>query len=458
MMLQKLVIVGAGSAMFTQGIVRDWLQWKPAGDWELALVDNKPEILEATARLVRHAVQKADETLKVTAFVDIRDALLNATIVVCTIGVGGRRAWEQDVLIPRQYGILQPVGDSVMPGGISRALRMIPQVLAIAHHVEELCPTARFFNYANPMTCVVRALCKHTKLNVTGLCSGVDETLRYLARYTGVSFESVSARWAGINHCTWIMDMRSNGASLWPTCHRLLAKSPVLRPELLGRMFWDEGWQSSGACREDAAFSWELFAQFGAFPAPMDRHVVEFFPERFRDGRYYGKRLGEGAYSFEACIAHGDRIFNRTMELGKSLDSQSVDSPDLMGILEGESSQLIEILDNIERDRRVWYSVNVPNHGSVTNLPDEAVLELPAVTTSEGFWVPQLGDMPTPLVALVLRRLAAVEATVEAAMTGDRLLAVEALILDGGVSDHDVAVRLTDELIHAQKQYLPQFS
>ena len=48
-MPQKLVIVGAGSAMFTQGIVRDWLQWKPAGDWELALVDNTPEILEATA-------------------------------------------------------------------------------------------------------------------------------------------------------------------------------------------------------------------------------------------------------------------------------------------------------------------------------------------------------------------------------------------------------------------------
>ena len=393
-----------------------------------------------------------------TASVDIREALINATVVVCTIGVGGRRAWEQDVLIPRRYGIFQSVGDSVMPGGISRALRMIPQVLTIAHNVEELCPTAHFFNYANPMTSIVRALNKHTRLKVTGLCSGVDETLRYLTRYTGVSFESVSARWAGINHCTWIIDIRSNGASLWPTCHTLLAKSQVLRPELLGRMFWDEGWQPSGACREDAAFSWELFAQFGAFPAPMDRHVVEFFPERFRDGQYYGKRLGEGAYSFEACIAHGDRIFHRTMELGKKLSSQTADLDGLVGTLEGEPSQLIEILENIDQDRRVWYSVNVPNHGSVTNLPDEAVLELPAVTTSEGFWVPRFGEMPTSLVALLLRRLAAVEATVEAATTGDRLLAVEAMILDGGVSDYDVAVRLTNELIEAQKQYLPQFS
>lgn len=456
-MRQKLVIVGAGSAMFTQGIVRDWLQWKPAGSWELALVDNTPEILEATARLVRYAVEKAGGTLKVTASVDIRDALPNANIVICTIGVGGRRAWEQDVLIPRRYGIFQSVGDSVMPGGISRALRMIPQVLTIAHHVEELCPTARFFNYANPMTSIVRALNKHTRLKVTGLCLGVDETLRYLARYSGVPFESVTARWAGINHCTWIMDIRSNGASLWPTCHKLLAASQVLRPELLGRMFWDEGWQPSGACREDAAFSWELFAQFGAFPAPMDRHVVEFFPERFRDGQYYGKRLGEGAYSFESCIAHGDRIFHRTMELGKSLGSQTADIRGLMGTLEGEPSQLIEILASMEQDRRVWYSVNVPNHGSVTNLPDEAVLELPAVTTSEGFWIPRIGEMPTSLIALLLRRLAAVEATVEAATSGDRLIAVEAIILDGGVSDYDVAVRLTNELIEAQKQYLPQF-
>jgi alpha-galactosidase len=67
-------------------------------------------------------------------------------VVVMTVGVGGRRAWELDVQIPRKYGIYQPVGDTAMPGGISRAMRMIPALLDIAGDVKQLCPDAFFIN------------------------------------------------------------------------------------------------------------------------------------------------------------------------------------------------------------------------------------------------------------------------------------------------------------------------
>ena len=60
------------------------------------------------------------------ATTDRREVLPGATAVICTVGVGGRRAWEQDVFVPRKYGIYAPVGDTVGPGGTSRALRMIP--------------------------------------------------------------------------------------------------------------------------------------------------------------------------------------------------------------------------------------------------------------------------------------------------------------------------------------------
>jgi hypothetical protein len=171
----KLVIIGAGSAMFTQGIILDWLRRKPEGEWEISLVDIDAEILNATEKMVRRYALSADKPLKLSAYTDRRDALPGATVVVCTIGVGGRRAWEQDVFIPRKYGIFQPVGDSVMPGGISRAMRMIPAVLEIAKDVERLCPKARFINYANPMTAIVRAVRRKTSVPMVGLCIGVDE-------------------------------------------------------------------------------------------------------------------------------------------------------------------------------------------------------------------------------------------------------------------------------------------
>ena len=100
----------------------------------------------------------------ISSSTDRTELLPGADFVVTTIAVGGRRAWERDVQIPRKYGIYQPVGDSIMPGGISRAQRMIPVMIEIAKDVEKYCPEAYFFNYSNPMTAIVTAVRRATKL------------------------------------------------------------------------------------------------------------------------------------------------------------------------------------------------------------------------------------------------------------------------------------------------------
>lgn len=455
-MLHKLAIIGAGSAMFTQGIVLDWLRQKPAGDWEISLVDIDEKILAATERMVRRYALSAEKPLKISASTDRRDVLPGATIVVCTVGVGGRRAWEQDVFIPRKYGIFQPVGDSVMAGGVSRAMRMIPAVLDIARDIERLCPQARFINYANPMTTIVRAVRRETSVPVIGLCIGVDETLRLLAQLAGVPYDRITATWAGVNHLTWILEIRDAGTSLWPVIEKRVAeyRRERLNPQLVGRMGWAEGDSNPGPSYYDLLFSWQLYEEFGAFPAPLDRHVTEYFPERFRQGSYYGRTLGVDAYSFEATIAHGDKIYNSTLSLGKG------EGPVARGGLEataGEHMQLMDILESIQHDRRQWYSVNLPNASAVSNLPKEAVLELPAAATADGFVPMVIGALSGRISPIVLRRLAAVEAIVEAAATGSRKLLTEALVLDGGVPDYHVAEQLTEDLLSAHAAYLPQF-
>jgi alpha-galactosidase len=124
----------------------------------------------------------ADAPLTLEASTDRREVLRDATVVICTIGVGGRRAWEEDVFIPRKYGIFMPVGDTVGPGGSSRALRMIPAMVAIAKDVLDLAPQAFFVNYGNPMAPVCRAIIKATGAPVVGLCHGVFHTGQYIAR------------------------------------------------------------------------------------------------------------------------------------------------------------------------------------------------------------------------------------------------------------------------------------
>jgi alpha-galactosidase len=449
----KLVLIGAGSAVFTQGIIIDWLQRRPEGEWEIALVDINPVILEATEKMVRRYMFSSGSPAKITATTDRREVLAGATVVTCTIGVGGRRAWEQDVFIPRKYGIYQPVGDSVMPGGISRAMRMIPPMVEIARDAARLCPQAIFINYSNPLTAIIRAIRRKTTVPAVGLCIGTHDTLLYLAELAGVPFETVTAAWAGVNHLTWVYDLRSEGKDLWPTIREKVSRQrrkgidqeslahPSGRPQNPEYLAYP--------------FSWELFDIFGAFPAPKDRHVTEYFPERFPRGRYYGRTLGVDVFSFEDTIERGDKIYEETISLAKG---EGPIEPKLLRRTRGEHIQMWEILDSIRRDKRRWYSVNVPNGGAVSNLPKDAVLELPGIATAPGILTPALGELPPPIASVTMRRLAAIEATVEAALTGSRKLMTEAMILDGGVPDYSTAAKLTEELLKAQAEHLPEFA
>lgn len=450
--MNTIVLLGAGSAVFTRGLVADLIMLVELGPWELRLVDTDPAALETAAGLSRRMVESRGAEVAIRAATDRRELLPGADVVVSTIGVGGRRAWEIDVAIPRRYGVFQPVGDSVMPGGISRAMRMIPTLIDVATDVERLCPDAWFFNYSNPMTANCWAVRQETGVPVVGLCHGLFHVERQLAEFIGAPPEEVTSLFAGLNHLTFILDLRWRGDDAWPIVReRLTAERsrPTTGPSPnLGQTFAD------GFAAADNPFSWGLFDAYGAYPAVNDRHVVEFFPERFPEGRYHGLTLGRDAFSVEEIIAWGDDRYAamRAQALGEApLDE---------GIFEraaGEHEQLLYILRSIQRDERRIFSVNVPNRGAVPNLPADAVLELPAAATATGLRPLQILDLPDPLAAILTRKLAATRLTVEAALSGDRRLFVEALLADGAVSDRVVAEKMGEELLEAQRQYLPRF-
>lgn len=450
---KTLVLIGAGSAVFTQGLVADMILSPDLGPWELRLVDIDPEALETAEKLASKMLEHQGADIILRASTERKELLPGADIVVTTIGVGGRRAWEEDVFIPRKYGIFQPVGDTVMPGGISRAMRMIPALVEIAKDVKTLCPNATFINYSNPMTANCWAIRKATGRSVIGLCHGVFHVERELAEFMGVPPKDVTSLYAGINHLTFIYDLRFKGRDAWPLIRARLAseRGEAVNPNAI---FPDVELKESDLKAADEPFAFSILERYGAYPAVGDRHITEFFPERFPKGAYYGKTLGVNAFSFEGTIKDGDETYAemRAQALGeKSLDKSIFERA------EGEHEQLLEILRSFANDSRRVFSVNLPNNGAVPNLPAEAVLELPAVATATGLRPLQLPDFSEPLAAIITRKLSATLLTVEAALQGDRKLFAEALLADGAVTDVNVANQLRDELLEAHKRYLPNF-
>jgi len=455
-MTKKIVLIGAGSAMFTQGLVADLILSPDLGPWELGLVDIDPQALETAEGLSRRMIEAKDVEIALSSSTNRRDILPGADIVVSTIGVGGRRGWEADVFIPRKYGVYQPVGDSVMPGGISRAMRMIPALVDIAQDVKALCPEALFINYSNPMTANCWAIRKATGVPVVGLCHGTFHVERQLAQFIGAPPDDVTSLFAGLNHLTFIFDFRWRGRDAWPLVRARLAEERGQPHDLerLGQEFPEMGGASEDFRAADNPFSWSLFETYGAYPAVNDRHVVEFFPERFPEGQYYGKTLGVDVFSFEDVIAWGDQIYAhmRAQALGeKPLDEWIFERT------VGEHEQLLDILRSMEYDGRQIFPANLPNQGAVPNLPAEAILELPAAATATGLRPLQILDFPDPLAAIITRKLTATLLTVEAALAGDRGLFIEALLADGAVTDPEVAHKMADDLLEAHRQDLPNF-
>lgn len=448
-MTEKVVLIGAGSAMFTRGLTADMIRL--AWDGELCLVDTAPGALAVAEALCRKMIAQAGSPLRVSAFKDRREALPDATLVVTTIAVGGRKAWEADVVIPRKYGIFQPVGDTCMPGGTSRALRMIPPMVEIAEDVLMLAPQALFFNYGNPMSAVCRAVRKATGANMVGLCHGVHAVALRLAQILGVEPERLRHTAVGINHLTWFTDVRVDGQSV-------MAQLRQIADEKLAAL-------AAGAWEGNPGpFCWQMLKLFGAFPAVYDRHVTEFFPHLFcRERAYFGMTLGvddrifgpdRPALGFEYLIEEGNRIF---ADMRRHARSKAPVPESWFGTASGEHEQLTDIVEAIRNDRQHVFSANLPNRGQVANLPTEAVLECPAATAADGLHAMMLDPLSHGLAATLAGRLGWVETTVDAALAGSRRLFVQALLVDGAVPSLDVAERLADDLLAAHTRHLPYF-
>ncbi len=429
----KLVLIGAGSASFTIRLVADMLESATVDEWVIGLVDIDEHGLEVGQGVVERLLEERESAVSIEASTDRCDLLSGADVVVSTIHVGGRAAWMKDFRIPEKYGVLQPIGDTVMAGGISRALRQIPAMLEIAADVHRLCPDALFFNYANPMTAICRAVNRAGSKPIVGLCHGIPGTIQYLCGLIDVPPNEVSALYMGVNHMTWITHITRGGEDLWPRIEAAAANS----------------------ADDDNLFCWDLYRVYGAFPAALEPHVIEFYPEYFPNGDYYSKRWGEDVlYCPDFMIESGNEEAEKMAAIAAGeapLDSSQ------FGRRRGIAEALVPILDSVFTDGCDVFPMNVPNT-TVKGIPEGLVLEMPVLASSAGCLPVSLPPMPPGLLGTVSETLHGIEITVEAALQGDRDLVVQALFHDKCVTSRKMAEALADELLHAHREHLPQFA
>jgi len=447
---KKIVLLGVGSTYFTRGIVESLCErcgersspnakaaggFGAGGEWEVGLVDIDRNCLDIAVRLSKRLVDLYRAPITLKGSTDRGKVLAGADAVVATIGVGGRKAWEQDIVIPRKFGIFQHTGDTFGAGGISRSLRTLPVLVGVAHDMEKLCPKATLFDFTNPMTTVCRALNKYSSIRTVGLCCGVRSFHRRLANVIGAPDTEVFCKAVGMNHFTWILDMVYRGRSVLGEIRDKMAKTRKDGQEQL---------------------TWDLFTTFGAFPCVGDGHISEFIPGLLGKGTYYGRTGGEPKH-IDDYLRHWDRVFAemKAQADGKLPITKRSASPAKDDFR--DEDMFVEVLSSSMGEAEMFRTVNLPNHGIVTNLQPGAILECTTFINGAGFHPIAFGDIPHGIAAINQRIWGAHELTVEASMKGDRKLVLQALMASLTVNTRADAEQLADALLDAHREYLPHF-
>lgn len=438
---RNVVLIGAGSVVFTTSLLADFIA--DGREWELRLVDIDEDAANVAYNLAARMMEAKDAPITLRKSTDRREMLPGADIVMTVLAVGGREAWEADMEVPRKYGAYMPVADTTSPGGISRSMRTMPVMVDIANDIKELCPDALFLNYANPMSAIVRSIVRYTGLEVYGLCDGPPGVRERLSKLLEIDPDRCDFKAIGFNHFVWLYEWLVDGKDGFPLVRKR-------NEELVAA-------GSVPGDNPDILFAWEIFDLTGYLPLSGDRHITEFFPQFFSHGkgRHYGKTLGIDRFDIRPFIQGAAEKFEELRAIGEGKAPVPDDMFHEVAGKTGTARLSYGIITDLGKDKPGVHHVNIPNVGQVTNLKRDLVVECPVEFSNRGVEPIQLGTIPTSILACIEHAFVTTELIVEAAMERDYNKFVEAIILDGCVSSMSDAKKVADDLIAANKKYMP---
>jgi alpha-galactosidase len=439
----KLAIIGAGSVGFTKKLCSDILKVPEFEEIEIALTDINAANLDMVAQIIRRIVEVNGLKTTVTATTDRRRALEGARYIMNVVRIGGLEAFADDIRIPLKYGVDQCVGDTLCAGGILYGQRGIAAMLDFCKDIREVAePGALMLNYANPMAMMTWAAIDHGGVNTVGLCHGVQNGHRQIASALGVPMAEVDIICSGINHQTWYLDIRHKGRK-------------VGREELTAAFERHPVFSRQEKVRID------VLKRFGYYSTESNGHLSEYLP-------WYRKRPEQ----IMDWISLDDWIHGETGGyLRYTTENRNWFETDFPMFLDEAGKPLSaynrtdehasHILEALETGRTYRGHFNVKNRGTITNLPDDCIIESPGFVDRFGINMVEGVTLPLACAATCMNSVNVQRMSVQAAITGDVELLKQAVLHDplvGAICTPEEVWQMVDELLVAQAQWLPQYA
>jgi 6-phospho-beta-glucosidase len=420
----KIAVVGGGSTYTPELIEGFAVRDSRLPVDELVLLDIDPERREVVGGLARRMLDRLGWPGRLVVTDDADAALEGADFVVIQLRVGGQAARLLDETLPPRWGTIGQ--ETTGAGGFAKALRTVPVIMEIAERASRrAAPGHWIVDFTNPVGIVSQALLDEGHRAI-GLCNVAIGFQREFAERFGVPPERVELDHVGLNHLTWIRAVRVDGVD------RL--------PEMLA--------EDGQAIADQVQMPVELVRALKAIPSYYLRYYY-LFETVLADQRSNGQ-----ATRAEEVAAIEQRLLE--MYRDPALSEKPALLADRGGAFYSEAAaQLIASLHDGAGDIQV---VNVRNEGALPDLPSDAVVEIPARIDREGAHPLKLRALDPDVRGLVQHAKAYEELAIRAARTGDREIALRAMLANPLVRNWEIARPLLDELLSANKGHLPQFA
>ena len=451
-MSHRITMIGAGSVGFSLAIARELVDSDLLRDSTFALMDIDEVRLRESETRLRKFVADQGAPLAIEATTDRREALAGAEFIVTSYAPDRYGLWLKDIEIPERHGVYVLQGENGGPTGCVHALRNITIMMGIVADVKEICPRAWIMNFTNPMSMLCTYLHRHTPIRSIGFCHQVHGSFGVVAEMLGLEPGELQPVSAGINHMNFLLDVRrrSSGESCMTWFLDAVHKSPY--------------WKKVHEFIPEQIFTLEFLGAFGIYPVGYDNHICEYLPffyskDEWEELGYHTTKervlqfleTGGRPDAAEAAGTVDDVEVQRILGKGKFPFPKDPEGPYYR-----ESP--VKVMEALLTGREACFdALVVPNNGCVSNLPHDAIVDIPAVVAGGRPRGMDVGELPFFAAELCRRQIGIHELIAEAAVTGERRLLLEALCLDPYVRGLTTARKIMEDYLAEYRDYLPQF-
>lgn len=431
--MDKITFLGAGSTVFAKNVLGDCMTVEALQDFEFALYDIDEQRLHDSEMMLNNLKKNLHSNVTVKAYHNRKEALSGAKYIINAIQVGGYDpATITDFEIPKKYKLRQTIADTLGIGGIFRNLRTIPVMQAFADDIKEVCPNAWFLNYTNPMAVLTNIMLKEG-IKTVGLCHSVQVCTNDLLDSLDLPKDNIQSKIAGINHMAWLLEIKQNGKDLYP--------------EIKKRA------KAKQKSKHDDMVRFEILDKFGFYVTESSEHNAEYHP-------YFIKNLyPELIDDYNIPLDEYPRRCIKQIEEWSQMRDDIVNDQNLTHQRSNEYGSYI--IEAMETNKPFKIGGNVLNTGGlISNLPENAVVEVPCLVDASGVAPTYIGNLPEQLAALNRTNINTQLLTIEAPLTNDKSKIYQAAMLDPHTASElsiDDIISLCDDLIEAHGDWLPSY-